>query len=108
MEQTLSIESRDPWQVLGLGPEADDDQVRQAYLAAVKAYPPDRCADEFQRIRWAYEELRNADRRSRHLILGPNPRDPLVALLNESPPLRHLGPDPWLKAMRELRPREGA
>lgn len=106
MKQTLSTESRDPWQVLGLGPEADDDQVRQAYLALVKTYPPDRCAPEFQRIRWAYDELKDARCRSQRLILGPDPQAPLADLLAESPPLKHLGPKPWLEAMRQLRPKD--
>ena len=108
MKQTVPLDSHDPWLVLGLGPEADDDQIRQAYLTGVKTYPPDRCAHEFQRIRWAYDELKDARRRSRRLILGPDPREPLADLLAESLPLKHLGPKPWLETMRQLRPKDRA
>jgi len=103
---TNRIEDHDPWLILGLPPEADDEQVRQAYLAQVKAFPPDRCGDQFQRIRWAYDELKDARRRTRHLILGPDPQRPLSTLLEQAVPLKRVGPQPWLDAVCALRPKE--
>jgi curved DNA-binding protein CbpA len=40
-----------PHAVLGVGPEADDEQIRAAYLGKLKQYPPDRCPDEFESVR---------------------------------------------------------
>jgi curved DNA-binding protein CbpA len=100
------IDNKDPWQILGVPPEANDEQVRQAYLAQVKAFPPDRCGDEFQRIRWAYDELKDTYRRTKHLILGADPQQPLCALLEKSAPLKQVGPQPWLEALRGLRPKD--
>ena len=103
---TTRINDNDPWQILGVPSEANDEQVRQAYLAKVKAFPPDRCGDEFQRIRRAYEELKDTYHRTKHLILGADPQQSLCALLERSVPLKHVGPKPWLEALRELRPKD--
>jgi curved DNA-binding protein CbpA len=32
----------DPFTVLGVGEDAGDDQIKQRYLALVRAFPPDR------------------------------------------------------------------
>ena len=47
----------DPYLTLGLPPDADDAAVRAAYLAGVKAAPPDRDPVRFQALRAAYEAL---------------------------------------------------
>lgn len=53
-----------PFEILGLPEDADDDaQVKQAYLAKVRAYPPERAPQQFQRVREAYETVQ--DRRKR-------------------------------------------
>jgi curved DNA-binding protein CbpA len=38
----------DPYAVLGLGPGAEDEQIRAAYLAKLKQFPPDRSPAEFE------------------------------------------------------------
>lgn len=48
----------DPYLVLGLAPDADDAAVHAAYLAAVKACPPERDPRRFESLRAAYESLR--------------------------------------------------
>jgi curved DNA-binding protein CbpA len=53
----------DPFTVLGVGEDAGDDQIKQRYLALVRAFPPDREPERFQAYRAAYEALR--DRRKR-------------------------------------------
>lgn len=47
-------------ELLVLKPGADSAAVRAAYLRAVKAHPPERDPDGFQRVREAYELLRRA------------------------------------------------
>jgi len=49
---------RDPYLVLGLSTDADDDAVERAYLEAIKRCPPERDAARFSAIRTAYEQLR--------------------------------------------------
>ena len=92
---------QDPWSVLGVSPEADDDQVRAAYVEKVKEFPPDRCGREFERVRDAYEQLKDPYRRAKYVILGANAERPLASLLDDVPgPRRYLGPEPWLAAMK--------
>jgi DnaJ-like protein len=49
--------SDDPFAVLGLDENADDDAIKRRYLALVRAYPPDREPERFQALRRAYETV---------------------------------------------------
>jgi curved DNA-binding protein CbpA len=102
MNTTDPRHTADPWQVLGIGQGADDEQIRRAYLEKVKEYPPDRCSDQFQQVRQAYDQLKDPYRRARHLILGSSPDQPLESLLGEAAPARRfVGPGPWLAALKD-------
>ena len=91
----------DPRQVLGVSPEASDDEIRAAYIRKVKEYPPDRAPGEFEKVRDAYETLRDPRRRTRHL-LSADPKQPLASLLDgRVSERRFLGPDAWLAVLRE-------
>lgn len=94
-----------PFAVLGLDESADDAAVRSAYLAAVRAHPPDRDPIEFQRIRAAYDAIRDEERRLELRLFGPPPLDSLEALLDAFPDERwYVGPNAWLAVLRETRP----
>jgi len=91
----------EPWAVLGVPPEANDEQIRAAYVQKVKEFPPDRAGPQFEQIRDAYEQLKDPYRRAKYMILGANVDRPLESLLDETPGRRHyVGPEPWLAAMR--------
>lgn len=93
-------EAPDPWETLGVSPTATEDNIRAAYLLKVKQHPPDRSPEQFERIRDAYEALRDPRRRARHLLLSANPGAPLVSLLADHPKSRQfVGPQPWLEAL---------
>lgn len=49
--------------VLGLSPSAGQEEIRRRYLELVRAHPPGRDPEHFQRVAAAYEAL--ADERSR-------------------------------------------
>ena len=54
-----------PLAVLGVGPEADPREIRDAYLAVVKStHESDPTGEEFRRVQWAYVTL-TADAHSR-------------------------------------------
>lgn len=88
--------------VLGVDADADEAQVREAYLREIKAHPPDEDPQAFEAIRDAYNLLRDPQRRMEHLLMAADPRAPLASLLDD---LSHqycfVGPGPWLKAMKE-------
>jgi DnaJ-domain-containing protein 1 len=91
-----------PWRVLEIDEGANDEEIRQAYLRGVRAHPPDRSPAQFERIRDAYDQLRDARRRAMRMLLA-NPCDvPLENLLTEMPETRRfVGPAPWLELMEE-------
>jgi curved DNA-binding protein CbpA len=92
----------DPYAVLGLGPGADDEQIRAAYLAKLKLFPPDRSPVEFEQLRDAYDLLRDRRRRAQHLLFSVAPEAPLEPLLGGRYNDRQfVGPGPWLAVMKE-------
>jgi curved DNA-binding protein CbpA len=62
----------DPFTVLGVTEDAGDDQIKQRYLALVRAFPPDREPERFQAYRAAYEALRDQRKRLEAKLLQTN------------------------------------
>jgi curved DNA-binding protein CbpA len=92
----------DPYAVLGLGPGAEDEQIRAAYLAKLKQFPPDRSPAEFEQIRDAYDLLRDRRRRAQHTLFSVNPEARLDSLLDSKNNDRQFaGPNPWLAVLKE-------
>ncbi|MBQ7416388.1 MAG: DnaJ domain-containing protein [Oscillospiraceae bacterium] len=58
----------DPYQVLGVSPDASDEEIKQAYRRLAKKYHPDRnpgdeeAARQMQRINAAYEQIKDPDK----------------------------------------------
>ncbi len=67
----------DPFKVLGLAPEASEDEVRARYLALVKQYTPDHHPEKFQQIRAAYEAASDPLVAARQMIAQVK-RDPIA------------------------------
>lgn len=92
----------DPHAALGVSPGAGDAEIRTAYLARLKEFPPDRAPAEFERIRDAYDLLRDRRRRAQYTLFGINPDAPLGSLLegleNQRP---FAGPASWLAVLKE-------
>ncbi len=100
--QTSLTSQDDPRQILGIGPHANDEEIRFAYLKKVAEHPPDRSPTEFERVRDAYEVLRDPRRRARHMLFSGEAAPPLVSLLDGRPADRRFaGPGAWLAALRE-------
>ena len=96
--------THDPFAVLGLDETASDEAIREAYIAAIRISPPDRDPEGFRRIREAYEQLRDPERRLALRLFGPAPLPDLVALADAFPEeRRHIGPEQWLNILREPR-----
>jgi curved DNA-binding protein CbpA len=88
-------------EILGVELNATEEQIRAAYLAKVKEHPPDRSPDEFERIRDAYDALRDPRRRIADILSSPRPiprfSEMFAAL---EPDRRFVGPNPWLEVLR--------
>ena len=92
----------DPYAVLGLGPGAEDEQIRAAYLAKLKQFPPDRSPAEFEQVRDAYELLRDRRRRAQHTLFSVNSEARLESLLDGvDNDRKFVGPGSWLAVLKE-------
>jgi curved DNA-binding protein CbpA len=91
----------DPIEVLGISQNATDEQIRAAYLLKVREHPPDRAPEQFEKIRDAYEILRDPRRRMRHRLFSVDPGAPLASLFtDDARPRRFVGPGPWLDVVK--------
>jgi len=90
-------------QTLGVSASAAEQELRAAYLDKVRQHPPDRDPEGFERIRDAYDQLRDPDVRARAILQGPDPSAPLTALLDGLPGRVFVGSQPWLDLLKEKR-----
>ncbi len=90
--------------VLGVAADAGDKEIRAAYLAKVRAYPPDAAPEEFERIRDAYKALSDPRLRLERTLLAADPGQPLATLFEGRASGRpFVGPDAWLAVLKERR-----
>jgi curved DNA-binding protein CbpA len=91
-----------PYLVLAVPPEADDQTIRQAYLKAVKESPPEADPKRFQAVSQAYEKIKDQESRHRHILFNSEcpASSPLDALARYAAH-RRLEPLPF-DAMKEF------
>jgi curved DNA-binding protein CbpA len=73
----------DPYAVLGLPPDCDDDAIRRRYLELVRRYSPEHHPERFAAIRSAYEALRDQTTRIRHRLFEAGENENVDAILEE-------------------------
>ena len=99
MEQGLQIET---WEaaaeVLGVAPDAEESDVRRAYLRLIREHPPDADPVQFERIRDAHAFMSDPYRRTNQLF-DVDPLAPLETVVDE--PCR-VGLEPWIEAIKEM------
>ncbi len=76
---------RDPYLILGIPDDATDEGVHEAYLAAIKACPPDRDPRRFDEVRQAYETLRTQRDRLAWELFDTSPPQPIDLLDRATP-----------------------
>jgi curved DNA-binding protein CbpA len=59
-----------PYDLLGVAPDADDKMVRDAYLEAVKRFPPEHCPEEFSAVNQAYQAIKDEESRLRYILFN--------------------------------------
>jgi len=90
-----------PFEVLGVETDADDETIRNAWLEAVRRFPPDTHPERFARTREAYERIRDRESRYRLRTFGdPQMRDSSALADLVPADRRHAGPAPWLAVTR--------
>jgi curved DNA-binding protein CbpA len=73
----------DPYEVLGLPPDADDEAIRRRYLELVRQHSPERDPEKFAAVRAAYDSLRDLDTRLRYRLFEAGRRESLDAIITE-------------------------
>src|SRR6516162_2161157 len=73
----------DPYQVLGLPPEADDEAIRRRYLELVRQNSPEHHPEKFAAVRAAYEQLRDQSTRLRHRLFEAGKNETVDAIIEE-------------------------
>ena len=63
----------DPYRTLGVARNADDATIHGAYLELVRRYAPDRHPERFERVRAAYEAIRDRHSRIGHELFSTDP-----------------------------------
>ncbi len=70
-ERQPDLTASDPYLVLGLLHTATQVEIKQAYFALIRQYPPETEPEKFKIIRAAYEKIKSAQRRAETDIFLP-------------------------------------
>jgi curved DNA-binding protein CbpA len=73
----------DPYEILGLAADCDDDTIRRRYLELVRQFPPERSPEKFAAIRQAYDSLRDLSTRLRYRAFEAGKKESVEALIQE-------------------------
>jgi curved DNA-binding protein CbpA len=73
----------DPYSVLGVEPDADDETIRRRYLELVRQFTPEQHPERFAAVRAAYERLKDLDARVRHRLFESGKRDGIEELIED-------------------------
>jgi curved DNA-binding protein CbpA len=73
----------DPYKVLGLPPDSDDEAIRRRYLELVRRFPPEHHPEKFTAIRAAYESLRDLTTRVQYRLFEAGENDTIEAIAEE-------------------------
>jgi len=91
----------DPREVLGVSSNAGEEEIRAAYLRKVKEYPPDQAPEEFEKVRNAFETLRDPRQRTLAMLHASDPGATLASLLDGRAPRRlFAGPQLWREVLK--------
>jgi hypothetical protein len=88
-------------EILGVPANASEEEIRAAWLSKVKEFPPDRSPAEFEKIRDAYDTLRDPRKRAKAMLLSTTFAAPLVSLIDGQKARRtFVGPQPWREVLK--------
>ena len=73
----------DPYTVLGLPADSDDEMIRRRYLQLVRQFSPEQHPEQFAAVRQAYESLRDLNTRLRYRLFEAGKKDSVDAIIEE-------------------------
>jgi curved DNA-binding protein CbpA len=97
----------DPYEQLGLDPSrTTDEAVQRAYKEAIRRHPPDRDPQTFERIRNAYEQIKNERDRLRLRLFGLELGPSFFEMLPDVAGRPRVGAEMWLAVIEAESRRE--
>ena len=104
MNEDTTSNSWNPWEILGVSRSADESEIRDAYLDLVKQNPPSKNPETAEKLRAAYDALKDPLARAEREVLYADPSAPLTSLLDGHSGRRaFVGPKPWLNVLKNDR-----
>jgi curved DNA-binding protein CbpA len=73
----------DPYDVLGLPADSDDETIRRRYLELVREFSPEKHPQRFAAIREAYERLRDLNTRLRYRLFEAGRNESVDKIIEE-------------------------
>jgi curved DNA-binding protein CbpA len=73
----------DPYAVLGLPADSDDEAIRRRYLELVRQFSPEHHPEKFAAVRQAYESLRDLNTRLRYRLFEAGKNENVAAIVEE-------------------------
>lgn len=74
----------DPYSVLGIAPDADDESIRKRYLDLAREFTPEQHPERFAAIRSAYEMVKDIASRATYRLFESDKDDTIEALIEEA------------------------
>lgn len=74
----------DPYAVLGIPPDADDEGIRRRYLELAREFTPEQHPNRFAAIRAAYEKVKDLDARVQYRLYDIGKDDTIDVLIEEA------------------------
>lgn len=73
----------DPYAVLELPADSDDETIRRRYLELVRQFPPEKHPEKFAAVRQAYETMRDLEARLNYRLFEAGKNECLAAIIEE-------------------------
>jgi curved DNA-binding protein CbpA len=74
----------DPYRVLGVPSDADDQVIRRRYLELAREYTPEQHPERFAAVRAAYEKIKDLDSRVHYRLFGAGKEDTIESIIEEA------------------------
>jgi curved DNA-binding protein CbpA len=90
-----------PYTVLEVAVDADDETIRRSYLELVRRFPPEQYPERFAAVRAAYENVKDINARAAFRLFEAGRDDTIDAIIEEAAcrtPQRRIGLRMLLKA----------
>ncbi len=73
----------DPYVILGIAPESDDETIRKRYLQLVREFSPEQHPQRFTAIRTAYDAVKDINSRVRYHLFEQGRQDNIEQIIEE-------------------------